>query len=317
MDAREQERHYRRGLILGLTVAEVMLLVLFCLLLLFLHIFKTSKPLTPAQRTAVRLADEVIAADAGESSENDFKDLFESLTVLVRSGNAKSIKALTDTVVQFRSVDEPRDGGATDDRDRADRTKESPRERLAAVKALAEAVIKSGDGKTIEQAAQIATEISAAKASLGDKSPVELMREVIDHERQARADGVKAVKPGGAGTEHPSCWTSPETGKPEYIFDATLTSGFIAVHDNALPHRAREQGLLPVQGISFDQDVNPTNFMAMTLPLYSWSDAHDCRFFVRIVDKTEGHEKAIYKRELRVVGERFYHFEDLIFGNPR
>src|SRR5262245_25494043 len=101
MDVKQQERQYRRGLILGLTLAEVMLLVLFCLLLVLLHTFSQNRPLSQSERAAVRLADEVIAADGGQSSENDFKDLFESLTILIQKGNAKAIKALTDAITQL------------------------------------------------------------------------------------------------------------------------------------------------------------------------------------------------------------------------
>ena len=52
-------------------------------------------------------------------------------------------------------------------------------------------------------------------------------------------------------------------------------------------------------------------FMMMTLPLFNWSVQKECRFAVRIVDRTDAHEKAVYKRQLRIVGDRFCHFEDL------
>ncbi len=319
MDVKEQERHYRRGLILGLTLAEVMLLVLFCLLLVLLHSYSKNKPLTAVQREAVRLADSVVVVDQG-SSENDFKDLFTSLSILVRKGNTNAIKALTDALAKLPR-DDPQAG--VDRRNSPDLSskveseksdKQRAAEAIAAVTALTETIAKTRNVDAVQQAGQIIREVDAAKTSLGERSALTLVQKTIEREKQLQADAAKALKPGGPGTEHPSCWISPETGKPEYIFDVTLTSGFVSVHDNALPHRSAEQAALPLRGIVFEQDVLLANFMTMTLLLYEWSDAHDCRFFVRIIDKTEGHEKAIYKRELRVVGERFYHFEDLVLG---
>jgi hypothetical protein len=91
----------------------------------------------------------------------------------------------------------------------------------------------------------------------------------------------------------------------------TLASGSVLVHDNSLPHHASEQATLPIGGMGFDRNVGSAEFLTMTLPLYQWSEAHDCRFFVRIIDETAVHEKAVYKRELRIVGQHFYYFEDV------
>ncbi len=114
----------------------------------------------------------------------------------------------------------------------------------------------------------------------------------------------------GKGTEHPACWASPETGKPEYIFDVALTSTGIIVRDNMLPHRAEAQRHLPLQMMVFREGLSLERFLVATLPLLEWSNAQGCRFFVRTFDLTKADEKDIYKRHLRTVGQRFYHYED-------
>src|SRR5690242_6906405 len=101
MDVRQQERQYRRGLILGLTLAELMLLVLFSLLLVLLHTFNQNKPLSAPEEAGVRLVDELVASDDGSASENDFRDLFKSLTIILKKGNAEAIKGLAEAVVSL------------------------------------------------------------------------------------------------------------------------------------------------------------------------------------------------------------------------
>ncbi|MBC8209080.1 MAG: hypothetical protein H8E79_07940 [Desulfobulbaceae bacterium] len=110
--------------------------------------------------------------------------------------------------------------------------------------------------------------------------------------------------------EKPSCWISP-TGKTEYIFDATLTSKGISLQDRALPHRVQEQALLPTHAIPFNQVMNTRSFRQKTKAIFDWSVENECRFFVKVTDKTAPGEKSIYKHYMRVVGEHFYLYEPL------
>jgi len=112
------------------------------------------------------------------------------------------------------------------------------------------------------------------------------------------------------GTEKPACWAD-QTGKPEYIFDITLKSRSVVIRDNALPNRRSEEAALPIQRIFFGADLGQDEFRMETRALFEWSEKEQCRFFVRIFDETAAHEKDIYKRQLRTVGEHFYYYEDL------
>jgi len=114
----------------------------------------------------------------------------------------------------------------------------------------------------------------------------------------------------GNGLEHPACWANPQ-GKPEYIFDVALQSSSITVHDNAIPHRADDQARLPIAGLRFDRELTPAEFLVATRPLFLESERQQCRFFVQIFDRTAADEKAIYKRQLRTVGQHFYYYEEL------
>ena len=116
----------------------------------------------------------------------------------------------------------------------------------------------------------------------------------------------------GKGTEKPACWADPITGKPEYIFDIALQSAAIRVHDNALPQRVRDQAKLPLSDLQFDKPLGFGEFRVVTDPLFQWSEKEGCRFFVRVLDETAAHEKAKYKLVLRTVQEHFYTFENAV-----
>ena len=113
----------------------------------------------------------------------------------------------------------------------------------------------------------------------------------------------------GKGTEMPACWASPVDGKPEYIFQVNLQSSAIVVEDRKLPNHVEDQALLPITPIQFSQAISASDFLAQTRPIYDWSVAHGCRFFVIIADQTGPAEKARYKQQVRTIETHFYKFE--------
>jgi hypothetical protein len=119
---------------------------------------------------------------------------------------------------------------------------------------------------------------------------------------------------GGQGTERPACWTDPETGKPEYIFDVAMKTNSLRLRQNEVVERGREGATLPLSEIKFDKDVRFQDFRQMTRALFTWGENEGCRFFVRVFDVTKPHEKGQYKLALRTVGEHFYYYEEL--GRP-
>ena len=162
----------------------------------------------------------------------------------------------------------------------------------------------------------------ALKSSgLDAKQAPMLVRQTIDQlrEKDLRLKTVegrlrnaeRVLKSAGRGTEKPACWADPETGKPEYIFDVALKSKNLLVRDNAIPHRREEQARLPLQETRFDKDVSLQEFRNMTRALFLWSEKEGCRFFVKVFDITQTHEKDRYKLHLRTVGEHFYYYEEL------
>jgi hypothetical protein len=116
----------------------------------------------------------------------------------------------------------------------------------------------------------------------------------------------KKLVAAGHGTEMPPCWVTPD-GTIECIFDISLTSNGIVVHDNALPDHAEDEKRLAPQ-MRFDSVLDRDEFRRATQALYDWSRAQhpECRFFVRVFDLTKADEKTVYKSELQTVEGHFY-----------
>lgn len=310
-DIRSQDTFYRRGLVLGLTMAEIMILILFTLLLAL------SSVLTSKERRIAKFAEQIveqtkeiaalndrIAFLASGMDRNRFDDLFRELEIA--RAEAKQVAALR---LQLKETEEKAEKG----------------------RKLEQVVIAAGRGE--ENQEKIVADLIAARSanekfveamrSFGDPgvNPVEVISELTERVREAELHNNtlqgqisnlrRTLESVGRGTEMPACWASTETGKPEYIFDIAFTSTGIIVRDNALPNRAEEQKRLPIGSIVFGKEVSLSAFLANAKELYEWSVSHKCRFFVQAYDLTKASEKEIYKVSLRTVGQRFYHREVL------
>ena len=284
MDLERKNRAYRRALTLGLTLAEIFVLLVFVLLLAFAGYYKHTAALSMTfpdlqreselQAAAINALKEVNGQLQRESTylkaqlraPNHFDDLFRELR-LQKARIAQLDAQITELGKERTSI------------------------------------------PSLEQA------IAAESGSTG-KDPQAILQDLItsanDAKReQQRLQGElvyyqKKLAATGNGTVLPSCWTTPD-GKIEYIFDVTLVSDGITVHDNALAdHLQDEQQLIPK--MSFGSVLNDNQFLQMTQTLYAWSRAQhpECRFFVRLLDRTKDDEKALYKSELQAVEGHFY-----------
>ncbi len=110
-------------------------------------------------------------------------------------------------------------------------------------------------------------------------------------------------------TQKPPCWVNAQTKKQEYIFDVALLNGGFVVRDRQLPHRVADQTALPIKGLKFDAFIGSNTFIVQTSKIFAWSQAKDCRFFVRAFDATGPHDKEAYKAGMRTLERRFYKYE--------
>jgi hypothetical protein len=325
------ERSYRSGLILGLTMAEIMVLILFALLLVWMvgtrKSIERELDLKTAGERIRQLQEERRILIGSDNGANAFDDTFRELTV-ARAQIAelqKRVEALEDVSKLLRSAGYPMDGS-----DAAQNAAKDIRERLAIAskivsgsKGIISRGSQQGDSHNLQERIAELARIDDAikKVGLQQKTSEGMVINAILRQSEL-PDRVKTLEgrlknaelqlaTAGKGTEKPACWADSVSGKPEYIFDVALNSQTVLVHDNALPQRQQEEASLPLQVISFDKNLQPQEFRTATRVLFEWSEKEGCRFFVRVFDLTQADEKDPYKHQLRTVGEHFYYFEDL------
>jgi|SRR5579864_5572961 len=333
-----EERSYRRGLVLGLTMAEIMILILFALLLIWMIGLQERERLLEKANVAVKQAKDAVArteqlkeelARFTESPDraNAFDDQFRELVIAKQqiAGLQAEVAALRESTKILDTIAKNKADGNTE------KTQiEEIERRLQIAERLLNNMRRANSDQFASLSEQELSKETASLLSLQEQlrargsNPAEIGKLVEECKRKAE-DSEAQVKTLqgrllnfqqklaalGKGTEKPACWANPWTGKPEYIFDIALQSTAVRVHDNALPNRERDQAKLPLAGVQFNRSLGLNEFRTATRPLFQWSEKEGCRFFVRVIDETAAHEKAKYKLVLRTVQEHFYTFEDL------
>lgn len=290
MDLERNNRAYRRALTLGLTLAEIFVLLVFILLLAFATFYKrffdlelrlpslqrelergavalktlrqTNKTLTEVNE---QLRHENNYLKSRSSAPENFDDLFRELRL-----QQAHIEQLETQLAEMKQQD-------------------------AAIKDLKKVLASQPD--SARDPKTVLRDL-AMRASDAEKEQRRLQGELANLQKKLVA--------AGHGTEMPPCWVTPD-GTIEYIFDISLTSNGIVVRDNALPDHAADENRLAPQ-VRFDSVLDRDEFLRATQGLYDWSRAQhpECRFFVRVFDRTKSDEKAIYKGELQTVEGHFY-----------
>lgn len=276
----EQHQAYRKGFVLGLTMAEVSLLVVFVLLLLLSLGFarRDSAIRQLRQRTTIspnelRLLEEKAAiveqlqddlGDAGKPIDDDFRHLVKNAASALRAlQGSSSLKALDEERAKL----------------------EQERKLLA----MAASLLKSSDARalanTVADQAEQASNLKGQVKNLQDR-----------------------LADAGKGRVLPSCWTTP-AGQIDYLLDVDLTSGGIRAKEHANGARQKERERLPLAMMTPTNVMSPGAFLANTRALYELSEERNCRFYVIVYDSTEPYEKARYKELLQAVEGHFYKLE--------
>jgi hypothetical protein len=296
-----QQAHYRRGLVLGLTVAESMLLILFALLLALGAVLM--KRDSEARAAAVRLArleaaNRLLEAKAdvfGAMAEHKPTDEFFQELVRARQQAEQVAREKAELVEREKAVAglERLSRSLQGSPDKAKRMRE-----LAAVGARLEQELArrpGGQGKTAPFD-EIAQGVSLAEAARENGT---LRGQVV----KLRQD-LKSV---GRGGDYPPCWVTP-AGEIEYLFDIALNgSGSLSVTDVTPPARLVDRRALPIPPGLFSGPVSRARFLSDTQALLDLSRAKDCRFYVIARDRTGPTQKDLFKALLiNTVEARFY-----------
>jgi hypothetical protein len=278
-EIRREEGSYRRGLVMGLTMAEVMVLIVFCLLLLLGGSLATrSEAETAASFAELRPAlMEAAGYAASDPIPDDFVELVragrEVRDQLKAAGLGSNAQTVEQVVRLGREAQEAL-GTNTMSKDSAVAAREFIRQAAAAYEDAKESRPHGSSSIWLESTLR-----SAASCE-------------------------------GNGLEFPPCARTPD-GRPALVFTATLSSNAITLHDNQVPGLESARASWPLTSIAFDTPLSVDEFLASTKPMFDWSVERACRFVVLVADQTGAAEKTIYKTRLRTVERHFYKHEPL------
>lgn len=311
---RDQEQGYRRGLVLGLTMAEIAVLVIFVLLLVLGALFARQAREAEALRERIAVL-EATATEVDRLARAVGRNPEAIIQELARANETRRRLVLVEKEVErLKKLEHALESA------RPEETAKRPLpEVFRELVLLRDAIVDAGIAPTPEALQTTLDEAVAAKEALAASASRDAAALAEENARLARENETlkaqmanlrRQAQSGGRGLDHPPCWATPD-GKAEYIFDIALTSRGLILRDRELPHRAADRSALPLAGLRFDTELLPDRFLAMTESLFRWSVDHECRFVVRTFDTTGPTEKASYKRHMRVLEQRFYKYEEI------
>jgi hypothetical protein len=266
----EQNAAYRRGVVLGLTMAEAGILIIFVLLLL-IGFDEWNRSVEKEQmKGKATLAQERLATL--ETAEKQLREVAQALDV-PSPVESQQIALLVRAVTEVTRVPEGRS-------------------------ALQEAK------DALEEVRRVTDEVRATGADALARQLEQQSFRIGNQEGQLKHLQSKLQSAGLGKGERP-CWVKPD-GTIEYLFDVVLTNDGIRMRENLFPTRTRERETLPLPATDPTETLSSAEFLRRTAPLYENSLAANCRFFVTVFDATGTAEKDRYKTLLRTVEGHFY-----------
>ena len=267
MSISRENRSYRKGVVLGLTMAEILILIVFILLLAFATLLKNEE-------------DKVKLFEANRESLNKILELINQPDPDISKELVRVYEKMPEILSDIKKED----------------LKNEPAEpvedviRRAIKKLKVEKDLKSLDKELpIEEKL---TQVLQDKADLQSK---------LDNAEGQNKNLMRQCK----GIGLPPCWAD-KNGSPEYIFNLDLQDEGIVINNNKLPHRTQEQAKLNISNVKYEIALGIAAFSSQTFPLLKYGQENECRFFVRIFDRTGEDKKELYKNLRQAVEGNFY-----------
>jgi hypothetical protein len=300
------EREQRRGLILGLTLAEILLLLLFLLLLVlgsqistwrdrYEQLGETLEELKPLQEALIA---------GGAVDVNNVQELISRFRSLRHSEQEISKLTAENAELTARSELFKSLGLSSDDKrhtvasvvKRA--TEIDPNDPPAVLKRALDVIDRLGVSTRPDQVKSLSEMVTGSEM----EKKLAALEADLD---QARRERNNLMRGPGNGLTYPSCWING-AGQTEYIFDVTLADIGVQVKD-ASPSRANDKAWSLVGPFAREAMINEKVFIQATKKLFEWSKTQNCRFYAIVRDAT-GSSKARYKHLQEMVQGNFYPF---------
>lgn len=336
----KQNRAFPQGLVLGLTMAETAILIIFVLLLALTVLLgretdrrqAVERELEQYREIHLMLKDHGIAVEeisnlieTGRIDRVDaehWRELVRALDDSVPDPSPESIISLLDDArtvlageVASNALDELLD------KTNLQPTPEILDEIASVLQAGSELGMAPDDIREAIQAQRKLSQLLQADGEAADAQGLEALahdgqrwRELaamvggdpmVEIERLTRRIAELESKLGGTGTDHPSCWYDQDN-TVAYLFDIALTDEGFLVQPALAPQHREDRRSLPLKDVVTGKSINPNQFLTQTRPVFQWSVDKGCRFFVRAFDLTAPEKKELYKTRMRTLESRFY-----------
>lgn len=112
----------------------------------------------------------------------------------------------------------------------------------------------------------------------------------------------------GGGNELPPCWADRKSGKAEYIFTVILGEDAVRVAPRWPKYRAKEVNKYGSLENLFYRDLNVTEFLSLTKPIYKDAEKKECKHYLYMFD--DALTKDGYKTKRLTIENYFYKYED-------
>ncbi len=110
------------------------------------------------------------------------------------------------------------------------------------------------------------------------------------------------------GNELPPCWANRQSGKAEYIFTIILGEDAVRVAPKWPKYRENELKKYGSMDKLFYRDMNVSEFLALTRPIYRDADKKECKHYLYMFDDAQ--TKDGYKSKRLEIENYFYKYED-------
>jgi hypothetical protein len=295
------DKQFRRGVVLGLTMAEALLLLIFLLMLILGIRLKT-------QTTAIRELEK--QRDAAQSTLVAMQPVFDRLSKDEKFDITKDYVRMQQQLADAnaRLKDAELTVGLVQQAASLAPAEATPEQAVRALlneaaigRQALDAAARLSPDLPPEQAVETLVNAAIIGQSLKDGGTPDALlasagackADLQSCKNQTTYLNSKLNAKTG-GFDLPPCWVD-DKGKIQYIFDASLTDAGITIEDRAVAGREADQEKLPLSRARYGEPLGRGEFSAAFSPLLKWSNDHGCRFYVRLYDDMRAGDRAEYK----------------------
>jgi hypothetical protein len=305
------EREHRRGLVLGLTLAEVLLLLMFLLLLALGGKVEKYRLDAESSQESLRQASSAIetlrplqeALSKADSSINSVSELIQRLA---------RVKGLEARVAQLSEENSALSAQASAIKSLG-KDAEKKLQKMADVLNRAAQFDPNDPAAVVTKSLDILARLGASTLPEQVKPLSEM---IADGEQKQRTQLVEADRDkiklqldsmirSGNGLTYPPCWIA-QNGQTEYIYDVTTRDGGLVVRDVTPPTRLNDPALKFVDAMQKGSLISDKTFNDATGRLFAYSKQQNCRFYTILRDETGPQSKERYKHLRAAVESHFY-----------